>query len=124
MSAREKILPAAEVAAAFMLSDLIARTRPPMTNVVTLIRKDELERAIFEAIDELDNELYLDEVDSKTVALVAAKDAIVKSIKNKTKELEKNSGVLGFIVRNWGEEYSKAVDEELWETVYLIDQML
>ena len=123
MSAREKILPAASVAAAFMLSDLITRTRPPMTNVVSLISKEELEKAIFEAYEQLDSEVYLDEVDEKTAALVIAKDAVIKAIKRKVGKLKSNAGVLGFVVENWGEAYAETVDEELWSTIYLIDQM-
>jgi len=124
MSAREKIISAAEVAAAFMLSDLITRTRPPMTNVVSLISKEELEKAIFEAYEQLDSEVYLDEVDEKTAALVIAKDAVVRAIRNKVEKLKGKAGVLGFVVENWGEAYTKDVDDELWSTIYLIDQML
>jgi len=123
MPAREKIIPAAEVAAAFMLSDLQKRTRSPMNNVVSLIRKEELEKTIFEAYEQLDSEVYLDEVDEKTAALVVAKDAVVRAIRNKVEELKSNAGVLGFVVENWGEAYTKDVDEELWSTIYLIDQM-
>jgi len=124
MSAKDKILPAARVAAGFMLSDLITRTRSPMNNVVSLIRKDELEKAIFEAYEQLDSEVYLDEVYAETAALVIAKNAIIRTIKRKVEELKDNAGVLGFVVTNWGEAYAQTVDEELWSTIYLIDQMI